>query len=77
MMGSNDWARLTTVSSGLEADMLRATLETAEIPVQVRGHNAGAFGAGYQGTVPAGLEVYVPAHDLERARAFIEAEPGD
>ena len=72
MTASNDWTRLTTVSTGLEADMLRATLESAEIEVQIRGHIAGAFGAGYQGAMPSGLEVYVPSHELERAQAFIE-----
>jgi hypothetical protein len=71
---SEQWAVLTTVYTGLEADTARATLETEGIPVLVRGFGVGIFGLGFQGPIPDGAEVLVPESALERARELV---PGD
>jgi hypothetical protein len=67
-----EWVKLATYASGLDADMARATLEEADIPVQVRGQPIGVFGPSFQGPVPGGLDVYVPSPELDRARDLLE-----
>jgi hypothetical protein len=70
------WARLTTVYSGLEVDTVRATLEMEGIPVLVRGYQVGMFGSGFQGTLSEGAEILVPDSALDRARELVP-EPDD
>jgi hypothetical protein len=70
------WARLTTVYSGLEVDTIRATLEVEGIPVLVRGYQVGMFGAGFQGPISEGAQILVPESALERARELVP-EPDD
>jgi hypothetical protein len=65
------WSLLTTVYSGLDADTLRATLESEGIPVLVRGYQVGMFGSGFQGSLNEGAKILVPESALERARDFI------
>ncbi len=72
------WELLCTVHSGLEADQVRITLEEEDIPVLMKGMPVGIFGGGFQGTIPGGVEVFVPSPELERARELIgEGEPND
>jgi hypothetical protein len=66
-----EWIKLATFGSGLDADIMRARLEEAEIPVQVRGEQTGAFGPSFQGTVPGGVDIYVPSPELEHARDLL------
>ena len=73
---TSQWARLTTVYSGLEADTIRATLEMEGIPVLVRGYQVGMFGSGFQGTLSEGAEILVPDSALDRARELVP-EPDD
>ena len=73
---SEQWARLTTVYSGLAVDTIRATLELEEIPVLVRGYQVGMFGSGFQGAITEGAEILVPESALERARELVD-EPDD
>lgn len=73
---SEQWAVLTTVYSGLEADTTRATLELEGIPVLVKGFGVGMFGLAFQGPILDGAQVLVPESALERARELIP-EPGD
>jgi hypothetical protein len=73
---SQQWARLTTVYSGLAVDTIRATLELEDIPVLVRGYQVGMFGSGFQGPINEGAEILVPEGALERARELIP-EPDD
>ena len=68
---TEQWALLTTVYSGLEADTLRATLETEGIPVLVRGYQVGLFGSGFQGPITDGAKILVPESALERARELV------
>ncbi len=49
-----DWAKLANYRSGFEADMACATLEGADILVQLRGQQIGIYGLGFQGPVPGG-----------------------
>lgn len=65
------WARLTTVYSGLEADTLKAMLEQEGIPVLVKGYQVGMWGSGFQGSISEGADVMVPESALERAREIL------
>jgi hypothetical protein len=67
-----EWIKLATFGSGFEADLARATLEAADIPVQLRGQQTGAFGPSFQGPVPGGVDVYVPSPELEHARELLD-----
>jgi hypothetical protein len=66
------WVKLATFASGLDADVARARLEEAGIPVQIRGHHIGAFGPSFQGAIPGGVDLYVPSPELDRARDLLE-----
>jgi hypothetical protein len=62
------WVKLASFPSGLDADIASARLEEADIPVQVRGQQIGVFGPSFQGSVPGGVDLYVPSPELARAR---------
>jgi len=66
-----EWVKLASFGTGLEADMARATLEEGGVPVQVRGHQNGSFGLGFQGVVPTGVDLYVPSLVLAEARELL------
>ena len=68
-----EWVKVATFSSGFDVDLARATLEEADIPVQVRGQQVGIFGPAFQGPIPGGIDVYVPSPELKRARELLEA----
>ena len=68
---SEQWALLTTVYTGLDADTLKATLELEGIPALVRGYQVGMYGSGFQGPLTEGAEILVPESALERARDFL------
>lgn len=70
------WVRLTECATAFEADLLRNALEEAEIPVLVRGAQAGFYGAGFQGTVVGGIELHVPSQALERAQEILQDSVG-
>ena len=67
-----EWVKFATFDSGLEADIARATLEEADIPVQLRGQHIGIFGPSFQGRVPGGVDMYVPSPEVERARELLD-----
>jgi Putative prokaryotic signal transducing protein len=62
-----EWVKLATFGSGLEADIARARLEEADIPVQLRGHHVGTHGHSFQGPVLGGVDLYVPSPEVENA----------
>jgi hypothetical protein len=70
-----EWIKVATFASGLDADIARATLEEADIPVQVRAPHIGVFGPSFQGPVLGGVDVYVPSPELDRARDLLEPPP--
>lgn len=76
MSNEPQWVRLTECATGFEADLLRSALEEAEIPVLVRGAQAGMLGAGFLGTVIGGVALHVPSSELERAREVLEDSVG-
>jgi putative signal transducing protein len=64
----SDWTKLASFSTGLEADLAAAALESAGIPSVVLGHQrSGIFGVGFQGKVIGGLELRVPTNKLDEA----------
>jgi len=65
------WVVLTKVYTGLDADMLKTTLELEGIPVLVKGFQVGMWGSAFQGSLSEGAEVLVPESALERARGFL------
>ncbi len=70
----SEWAMVATFSTGFEADIARATLESAGILVMKRGEQTGIFGPSFQGPVMGGIDILVPAADLEQARELISAK---
>jgi len=71
-MADVGWKVLATFASGLEADIAIARLEDAEIPALRDSHDAGIFGAGFQGSTARGVTVRVPAAALDDARAVLD-----
>ena len=71
------WVKLATYSTGFEADIARATLEDAGIPVMVRGNQVGAFGGGFQGPVVGGVDLHVPDDALDRAHDLVDTDEID
>ena len=69
------WALLTIVYTGLEADTIRATMEMEGIPVLVQGYQVGMWGSGFQGPISEGAKVLVPESALERARELLPDDP--
>lgn len=72
MSTSPHWALLRECATVFEAELLRSTLEEAEIPVFVQGQQPGIFGAGFQGAIVSGVQVLVPSTVLDEAREIIE-----
>lgn len=77
MTRSDDWVPVATYGSGIEVDIATATLQAADIPVRVRTNRAGVFGATFQGPLPEGATVLVPADELGRARDLLDLTPAD
>jgi hypothetical protein len=67
-----EWVKLASYNTGFEADVARATLESSNIPVQVRGHQVGLYGGSFQGPVLGGVDVYVPSPELETALEILQ-----
>src|SRR5690554_755267 len=68
------WSLLTAASTTLEAEMMKQTLESENIPVLIRGTYSGVFGGAYQGPVPGGVQILVPEEELDNARELLELE---
>jgi hypothetical protein len=70
----SDWVKAKEYSTRFEAEMGRARLESAHIPTTIKAHEAGLFGAGFQGAIPSGVELHVPRGRLNDARDLLETE---
>lgn len=69
---SSEWTKLASFSSGFEADLAAAALESAGIPVVVQGHQlSGIFGVGFQGKVVGGVSLHVPSTMLDDAWTIV------
>lgn len=66
------WASLATFATGFEADVARSALEAEGLLVMVKGPQVGLYGAGFQGAMGAGVELFVPSPELPRARALLD-----
>jgi hypothetical protein len=63
---------LVELASGFEADIARAQLEGAEIPVISKGPEIGIFGPGFSGATARGVRLYVPEPLVEEARDLLD-----
>jgi hypothetical protein len=63
---------LASFANGFDADLVRARLEAEGIPVLLKGPQVGMFGAGFQGSLMGGAELFVPSPELERAKALLD-----
>ena len=71
----NGWVRLANFGSGLEADIVVARLRGAGLRAQARGNDiVGIVGPGFQGTTARGVDVLVPAQELDEARAILSED---
>ncbi|CAN5314892.1 hypothetical protein BH23GEM2_BH23GEM2_00850 [soil metagenome] len=67
-----EWARVTTCSSMLEAELSSQTLEASGIPSRIRAHDlVGVFGPGFQGSIPRGVDLMVPSPLVSEAREVL------
>lgn len=68
-----EWVKARTFATRFEAEMARARLESAEIPAIIHSHaGSGVFGAGFQGSIPGGVELRVPLDRLSDAAEVLE-----
>lgn len=67
----SDWIKAREFATRFEAEIARARLESADIPVNITAHEAGAFGPGFQGIVPSGVELHVPRELLSKAEELL------
>jgi hypothetical protein len=70
------WTTIGSFGTGLEADMARERLITAGIPVLMRTERSGIFGPGFQGAMPGGAGLAVPAAFADQARALLDSGAG-
>jgi hypothetical protein len=70
-MADLEWTAIGSFGTGLDADIARELLIAAEIPVLVRSERTGLFGPAFQGAVPGGVSLVVPAAHAERARELL------
>jgi hypothetical protein len=67
------WVKARTFATRFEAEMARARLESAEIPATIHSHaGSGVFGAGFQGMIPGGVELWVPLDRLSDASEVLD-----
>lgn len=72
-----EWVKVHEFGTRFEAEIARARMESADIPVNLRAHEQGIFGPGFQGTVPTGVELHVPSDKVDEARTLLDAHEGD
>ena len=72
MSRESGWAEITTFAAVYQAEMAAGILRDAGIPVQLRGEQAGVFGAGYSGTVTRGVTLLVPRDAVDAARVLLD-----
>ena len=65
------WEAVITYTTTFEADIGKAALEQAGIPVLVKGADVGMFGGAFSGPTAHGVTLYVPAGRLDEARDIV------
>lgn len=71
------WEAVITYTTTFEADVAKAALEQAGIPVLVKGADVGMFGGAFSGPTAHGVTLYVPADRLEDAKDIVPPAPED
>jgi len=69
------WEAVITYTTTFEADVAKAALEQAGIPVLVKGADVGMFGGAFSGPTAHGVTLYVPADRLDDARDIVPPTP--
>ena len=72
MSTETTWRPVATFAALYEAELPRQHLETAGIPVVVKGVEAGIWGPGFAGPTSRGITLLVPEDRLEEARELLE-----
>ncbi|HEU4453703.1 MAG TPA: hypothetical protein VFR81_11620 [Longimicrobium sp.] len=71
------WVVVASYGTVFEAEFAAATLTEAGIPARVTGAHLGIWGAGYQGPSMYGVQLTVPWHREDDARALLETLEDD
>jgi hypothetical protein len=66
------WVKAHEFATRFEAEMARARLESADVPVMITAHEAGIFGPGFQGVVPRGVQLLVPSDLVAEVQALLD-----
>jgi hypothetical protein len=74
MTSSTTWQCIANFGAGYEADLAEAVLRAHEIPVLRKGPEVGIFGHGFAGITANGVQLFVPAEDVDQALALLESE---
>lgn len=69
-----EWTPIGSFGTGLDADIARELLIAAGIPVLMRSERNGIFGPGFQGWVPGGVGLAVPAAHADQARELLASD---
>jgi hypothetical protein len=69
-----EWTPVGSFGTGIDADIARELLIAAGIPVLIRSERTGIFGPGFQGSVPGGVGLAVPAAHADRARELLSSD---
>jgi hypothetical protein len=72
--GPPRWVELGAYAGHFDADVDRVLLETAGIPVLVKGASTGIFGPGFAGPTAEGVRLFVPASRLAYAREVLAGD---
>jgi hypothetical protein len=72
----SDWVKAREFATRFEAEVARAWLESAAIPTMIKAHEAGLFGAGFQGPVTSGVELHVPTGRLADVDSILGTKLG-
>jgi hypothetical protein len=74
-MSDSDWIVVATYGDSTEADIAAGRLEASGIPARIDRHGAvGLFGPGHSGMTVRGVDVRVPAEQLDAARVALDLE---
>ena len=72
MSESIDWCPVAEYAALYETELPRQQLEAADIPVLVKGVEAGIWGPGFAGPTSTGITLLVPEDRLDEARDLLE-----
>ncbi len=70
----DDEVLLTTVADLVEAQIIESILKTNDISINTRFRGTGAYMSVYMGNSKHGIDIYVGARNVERAKQLLEAE---